>query len=295
MNPPDSIMVVLDKPGHDQVALERAVAIANAAGAHLHLVSFCWLPMVDRSDVFDTHQRRALRKSAVNERRRWVDGLVLDRDLSSADVDTEVVWTDDISGWVADRSVDAGYDLVVKSVHQSRSLTHTPLDWDLLRHCPIPLLLASARKGKGSGAVLATVDLNSRDAKHGRLNGKVIDAATRFTGFYGGKLHCMSVVELEAAFQDLQLFDVAATRKTARQNALERLTQMLSDYDVAKRRIHLPVGKVGHEVAKVASAIGADLIVVGTGARRGLGAVLLGRSAEKILSRAPCDVLAVHA
>ena len=42
-----------------------------------------------------------------------------------------------------------------------------------------------------------------------------------------------------------------------------------------------------------ARKIDADLIVLGTAARR-VGARLLGNSAERILSCAPCDVLVVH-
>ena len=47
-------------------------------------------------------------------------------------------------------------------------------------------------------------------------------------------------------------------------------------------------------VAATVRKTGAGLVVVGSAARRGLGATLLGNSAEKILERAPCDVLIVH-
>jgi nucleotide-binding universal stress UspA family protein len=58
--------------------------------------------------------------------------------------------------------------------------------------------------------------------------------------------------------------------------------------------VHLPVGKLGVSIAEVAERVRADVVVVGSSARRGLGAVLLGNSVEKILTRIPCDVLAVH-
>ena len=295
MKGPRAALVILDKPKHPQTALDRALGVTRAAGAHLHLASFCWLPMVTRSDVFDAHQRRAIRKAAMNERRRWLDALGLDRGLTDTDVDTEVVWTDDVAGWVEEHVSPAGWDLVVKSVHHSRALLHTPLDWALLRHAPVPVLLASTRSHRPTGHVLATVDLHSTDARHQRLNRRVLAAAARFAALSGGKLHCVNAVEIDASFEDLEFFDAPRMRRKARDSARRRLEQMLAGYDVAKSRVHLPVGKVGRAVTEVADRIGADLVVVGTGTRRGLGALLPGSSAEKILTRVSCDVLAVPA
>jgi universal stress protein E len=294
MQTPRKILVVLDKPKHEQVALKRAQDLARAAGAHLHLASFCWLAMVEQTEVFDTHQRRAIRKSATHERQRWLEGLVLDSGLAAADVSTEVVWTKDIAGWVAEQAPARELDLVVKSVHHSRTLLHTPLDWELLRSCPVPLLLASTEKRSRTGNVLAAVDLEGGDAEHRRLNQGVIDAAARLAELEGAKLHGVNVVEVAGSFEDLEFFDENKMRKKAADAARARLRELLAPHAVPEARLHLPSGKVGRAVADVATAIGADVVVVGSGARRGLGALLLGSSAEKILTRAPCDVLAVH-
>jgi universal stress protein E len=294
MQPPKNILVVLDKPKHEQAALEAAIRLARASGAHLHLASFCWLPMAERAEVFDTHQRRAMKKSVMLERRRWLDALVLDRGLSAADISTEVVWTKDIAGWVEDSAVKLRTDLLVKSVHHSESLLHTPLDWQLLRRTREPMLLVSSQTVRRSGNVLATIDLHSSDAKHKLMNRRVLEAAAELARLQKGKLHCVSVVELEGSFKDLDYFDERKVRKQVTDNMRGRLETMLAPYGLPKSRIHLPGGKVGQAIAQVAARIGAESIVVGTGARRGLGMLLLGNSAEKILTRAPCDVLAVH-
>lgn len=292
---PRSILVVLDKPKHAQVALDRALGIAAASGAQLHLASFCWLPMVEDSDFFDTHQRRALRKSAEQERRRWLDGLVLDRGLTEAAVATEVVWAQDIATWVAERVAAGRCDLVVKSVHQTRTLLHTPTDWALLRSCPVPVLLVSTQPHAGIRQVLATVDVGAAGAERQRLNETVARLAARFAELHDARLHVVNVVEFYPSFEDLDFFDPAKARRKAQADARARLKEMLIGYGVDHSRLHVPVGKVGQAVAELSGAIGADLVVVGTGTRRGLGAALLGNSAEKILGRLECDVLAVHA
>lgn len=294
MQTPGSILVILDKPKHEQVALERALTLAGAGGSHVHLVSFCYLPMVDRSDVFDTHQRRAIKKSALSERRRWLNGLIRDRNLAAADISTEIVWTDDIAAWVTDLVSKNGPQLVMKTVHHSRTLLHTPLDWALLRRCPVPLLLVSGAVRKSSGTVLACIDSSSTDARHRRLDKRVADAAAWLADLTAAKLHAVSVVEIHASFEDVEYFDSRKTRSKARQATTDYLQQVVADLRIAKNRMHLPFGKVGQAVAEVAEKQAVDVVVVGTGARRGLGARLLGSSAEKILSRVSCDVLAVH-
>jgi universal stress protein E len=294
MQQPKNILVVLDKPKHAQTALERAVGLAAKSGAHLHLASFCWLPMAEQDEVFDVHQRRAIRKSVVGERRRWLDALVLDRGLAAANISTEVVWTKDIAGWVAENAARVNADLLIKSVHHSRTLLHTPLDWQLLRQTEAPMLLVSTEGARRSGNVLATIDLRSRGAKHRRMNRRVLDAAAALARLQNGKLHCVNVVEMPGAFQDVDHFDSRKVRKQATDNARSDLEEMLAPYDLPRSRIHLPNGKVGQAVADVADKVRAEVVVVGTGARRGLGLVLLGSSAEKILTRVHGDVLAVH-
>lgn len=53
--------------------------------------------------------------------------------------------------------------------------------------------------------------------------------------------------------------------------------------------------RLGETVAKAARDWNADLVVVGTHGRRGLGRVLLGSGAEQIIRQAPVPVLVVRA
>jgi len=290
----ETILVILDKPKHAQTALARAKDLAKAAGARLHLVSFTWLAMAEQKDIFDAHQRRAMKKAVVDERKTWVRQLVLDGKLAAADVTTEVVWTDDIAGWVRDHVADGRTDLVLKSVHQSKTLTHTPLDWELLRQCSAPLLLVSTKRRRPTGTVLATLDLRNMDRKHQVMNLRVLDAAQRFADLAGGQMHCVNAVEFSVVLRDLDIIDVRKKQKEAREKSARLLEALLEPYKVPKARVHMPAGKVGQVVAGTARKINADLMVVGSSAHRKLGEMLLGGSAEKILSRAPCDVLAVH-
>jgi len=288
-----SAVVVLDKPKHPQTALDKALELQAKTGAHLHLVAFCWHPMCEQREVFDAHQRRAMKKEILRVREEWLWEILRDRSLLAADVTVDVVWAKDIAAWIATALAERGDSLVVKSVHHRESLLHTPLDWQLLHSCPAPVLLVGGekRRRKAGTDVLASVDLRHNDRKHRTLNLRVLDAGRTFAEANGGKLHCVAVVEYSEVLSDLDFINARKVRREVIAKTQDLLSALVEPYGIAKTRIHRPAGKVGHLVAATARKTNAGLIVVGSAAA---GRGLLGGSAEKILDRAPCDVLVVH-
>ena len=291
----NSVLVVLDKPKHEQVALEHAREVQLATQCHLHLVSFCWNSMIDDESVFDVHQRSALKKEVLRARESWLREKMLDAGLMAADVSLETIWTSDIADWVAGRSMEVDYQLVIKSVHHSETLMHKPLDWRLLRECGVPFLMVAARaQRKPSGNILAAIDLRHMDKKHILLNKEVLEAAHQFAQMHSAKLHCVCVVEFSKILRDLDIVDPNSVREKAREKTKDALETLIEPYAIPESRIHMPLGKVGHAVGNIAYKIDADLLVVGSSAHRKPTDMVLGNSAERILVRAPCDVLAVH-
>ncbi len=290
-----SILVVLDKPKHPQTALERARKLATAAGAHMHLVSFCWLAMTEQESVFDTHQRRALKQGVMHEREAWLRDLVLDAGLSAADISTKVVWTSDIAGWVAEHAQPPEVDLVVKSIrHRSGTLLRKPIDWQLLRSCPAPLLLTDSRETIRTGKVLATIDLRHTDEKHQRMNRQVLDAAQTMTKLLDGELASAHVVETVHLPPGLDIMADGQLIDQARSRLSELMEATVAPHDLAQSALHMVVGTVGSALNELVEREGIELVVVGTSAQRGIGATMLGSTAERILSKVDSDLLAIH-
>lgn len=287
------ILVILDKPKHKQVALDRAVDLAKRTGAHLDLVAFVHHPVYEHKDVYDQHQRQAMRKALMHERRDFVQDLVRDAGIEAADVKTHTVWTADIAGWVRENAPRLDSDLVIKSVHRSRTITHTPTDWHLLRTCPVPLLLAVKRRYPARARVLATLDLRRLDAAHQRLNAKVMGIADSWAKTHESEVDICFVIEQSDVLTALDIVDTHAHVNQVKRKIKPTLDGLAKDWDVPADRVHLPVGKVGQCVNSVVDRIKAELVVMGTTARRGVKGMVLGNSAEKVLSRVNCDVLAL--
>ncbi len=73
----------------------------------------------------------------------------------------------------------------------------------------------------------------------------------------------------------------------------ESLQALANSVGIAAGQQFLEIGSPGVVVAEAAQAVQADLIIVGSHGRHGL-ALLLGSTADSILHRAECDVLAVR-
>ncbi len=289
-----STLTIMDKPKHEQVALRRALELQQSSGARIEAVSFCWQSMAEASEAFTLDQRRAIKQELLRNRKDWQRECVERLNVAGADVALKTVWSDDIAAWITSAVHEFSYDLVVKSAHYSKTLTHTPLDWRLLRECPAPILLTSTRRRKRSNIVLAALDLSQLDRTHRRLNKSVLDAASSFANIAGAKLHCVYVIEISQVLRDLDIVNARDTRRKAIEKNQDELTTLLEPHAVPKSRVHLPVGKVGQSVQHLARKLDADLLVMGTSAHRLKQSMGIGNSAERVLARVPCDVLAVH-
>jgi universal stress protein E len=290
----DSILTILDKPKHEQVALERALTLAERTRAPLTLAAFCYQPLASGGAEFTLAEQDALRDRLVAERRQWQRELAAAPRAKRLDIRLSTVWTDDIAGWVARATESAENTLLVKSVHKSRTLLHTPLDWRLLREVRVPILLAQQRKRRTMRNILAALDLRTVDRTHQRLNRKVLDAAMTFGRLFDAQVHCFYAVEVSQVLRDLDVVDTRRAQEKARRAARGALEELLEPHGLSARDVHFPVGKLGQAAAAIGRQVRADLLVVGTAARRVRQKLGLGNSAERLVTKATCDVLAVH-
>ena len=107
-------------------------------------------------------------------------------------------------------------------------------------------------------------------------------------------MHVVFAVEISQVLRDLDIVNETVSKKKVVDKVTPELERLLKPYHIPKSRIHMPVGKVGKVVAQVSRKANADLLVVGSFAHRAKQLVGLGNSAERIVTKAVCDVLAVH-
>lgn len=139
--------------------------------------------------------------------------------------------------------------------------------------------------------VIAAVDL-SEEAD------RVLQEAKQVAQDHGAKLTVLSVVKpLTQVYGGLDM--AAYTQATvnfereAQAQALRQLQEIGERMGIAATQVEVAVGAPPVKIVEVANGQDADLIVIGSHGKHGLG-LLLGSTANGVLHHAQCDVLTVR-
>ena len=126
---------------------------------------------------------------------------------------------------------------------------------------------------------------------------EVLAAAREMADEHDATLTSMTVVKpLSQVYGGLDMAPLASGtvsfEREAMDQAMDQLGSMSAEYGIDADRVKVCLGAPAHEVRGLAEEIGADLIVIGTHGRHGLG-LLLGSTTNAVLHGVSCDVLAV--
>jgi universal stress protein E len=182
---------------------------------------------------------------------------------------------------------------VVKTGNRSESLVHTSTDWQLLRECPAPVLLVAEKKWHRARPVLVTLDLSSSLASKRALNHKVLGVAKRLAEALDVELEIITAIEIPTLLSDLDLVDPIAYVKEAKEDMKPQISKLSAAYDIPERAFHCKRGPVERVITSRAAKVRAQIVVMGTVARKGVKARLLGNTAERVLRHMKTDVVAI--
>jgi nucleotide-binding universal stress UspA family protein len=115
-------------------------------------------------------------------------------------------------------------------------------------------------------------------------------------------LHVITVAAQNAAGVLLPGAEVRIrSQQDAQEQARARMESILSEYTALHPRlplekiaVYVTTGAPSDCIVSLASAVDADLIVLGTHGRHGLERMLLGSVAEEVVRRAPCGVFVIR-
>ena len=108
---------------------------------------------------------------------------------------------------------------------------------------------------------------------------------------YGARLLILHVAQFPPVFTGEGM--VPVSEDELRAEGAARLNALPAPRGDVRAERRLEVGDPATEVLRVAAELPADLIVMGTHGRTGLGRLLLGSVAEQVMRRAACPVLTV--
>ncbi len=289
-----SILVDIDATVPAHPALERAVRLARACGARLTITDVMTVP---------AYARRYLPADVEEEmvtRRRQQLGRIAD---AVTDVPTEAR---PLVGRPATALIQevlrAKHDLLMRS--HARDMTAAgsrpfgAVDMELLRKCPCPVMLVRHGSLEPHPKIAGAVNASTEEEAERALNNKIVELTLRMAELEGGVPMLLQawtpfaerLVHGHASEDAFAAYVEGVRKRTAAD--LEQLVRSFGGRLARVRTIHRR-GEPEDVIPEFVVAEGVDLVVMGTVARSGISGLLIGNTAERVLRKLPCSVLAV--
>jgi universal stress protein E len=280
-------------------AFDRAAALSLAMQMPLHIVAFDYLQALAVAGLFAPEQISLARDGYLQTHRQWLAEQAALMSKHGVEVTSEVVWVQHPYEEILHFVNEMPLALIIKDAQEESALKRvffTPLDWQLLRDCPVPVHLVTNALNPKPHDVLAIIDvLRSEDQDH-VFNDQIIDAAAKLAAVCGATLELVHVYDWTAVYaQDIGFgalplaVGIYETLGSAQHEAFAAIAER---HGVAPDNRHFIEGAPLTSICDFAADHHTDVIVMGTVQHKGLNK-LLGTTAEQLLHRAPCSVLAI--
>jgi nucleotide-binding universal stress UspA family protein len=169
----------------------------------------------------------------------------------------------------------------------------------LLRKCPCPVWVIKPAKKRKYSAILAAIDVMDSQSAQDNLNSKIIEFSSSLASMEGSKLHIAHSWSqpLEGASIRYTGLNKEKIREIARETFQlheQSFNEFIGRFDLkVSYQTHLLKGQPGHVIAGFANKRKMDLVVMGTVSRVGISGLLIGNTAERVLSSIDSSILMV--
>ncbi|MCF4998415.1 universal stress protein [Pseudomonas syringae] len=280
-------------------AFDRAAALSRAMNRPLHIVAFDYLQALAVAGLFAPEQMRLARDGYVQAHRHWLQEQAGVMRKEGVDVTSEVVWVQHPYEEILHFVNEIPIELIIKDAQEEPALKRiffTPLDWQLLRDCPVPVHLVTDGRNPKPKSVLAIIDVLRSEEEDQVFNDQIIDAAVKLAQQCDATLDLLHVYDWTAVYvRDMGMgaLPLATGIYEALGTAQHEVFAAIAErHGVAVDRRHFIEGMPLSSICGFAATHHTDVIVMGTVQSQGLNK-LLGTTAEQLLHRAPCSVLAI--
>ena len=293
-----NILVATDTRLDHHPIVEEAAEIARRNGAVLKIVDgvpdFAWTVRVSLPD----HEH--LRELIAHEKGEKLEALAAPIRESGLTVETKVLFGK-TSIEIIREVLRAKHDLVLR-VAKGKDSRHSGFfgatALGLLRKCPCPVWLVSPETTPKFTHVLGCVDISTGESLDAELNDAVFELASSVSQYHGGRfsiLHAWSIYGEQMLVNRMKPESFDAMVKNSERQISRLLDEFLQKHGsgVGSDNVHLEKGEPPEVIARFVRENNVDLVVMGTVARSGLSGMIIGNTAEQILNRIDCSVLAL--
>lgn len=293
------ILAVIDSGTEQQKSLSRAIEISQKNGANITAFLTIYDFSYEMTTMLSMDERENMRQAVVDERTEWLSKLLESHFSHTAcTIDIKVVWHNRPYESIIYEVIDKGYDLIVKGTQQHsilQSVIFTPTDWHLMRKAPVPVLLVKEHDWPIGGQIIAAVNVGVDVSEHQSLNEQITFHAIQCAKLLKSEVHLVNSYPGSPTNIVIEIpeFDPTQYNQNVRQHHLNAMTTHAQRHHIPPQRCHVDEGLPEDIIPRYAQQLDAELVVLGTVGRQGISAALIGNTAEHVIDKLDCDVLAI--
>ncbi len=277
---------------HCKQAVIRATDLAKAKGGEI--IFFTTLEISEQARHLIEEHESAITSSVEAEATRVLEKLVAQAEAEGVKASCTVTFG---TSWeqIIREAIRSNQTLVIVGRRGSRSTSRFFFGktvTKLIRKCPVPVLIAKPDPVREVESILIADDFSD-------IGETVLDAGVQLAQIKMARLHVVHVIEEEGQglFGGTSREEATKLEAKERETAEAEINERLSRTDyrtlVHGTKAHIEVGSPEEVILDLIESETVDLMVIGSVGRSGISAMLLGSTAERLVSTADSSLMII--
>jgi len=287
------LAAVADPQAPVQVAATKAAELAWLAGGRLVLYHAAYDAALSGRPFFDSEHLARARHEHLRRQCLALDELARSLAGEGSLPTTVAEWHRVPHEAIVRAAMREHADLVVAEPRFRAARRRLPgfsaTDWELVKLCPVPLLLARGPAPYRSPTILAAVDPVRDTEKLSTLDLRIVQVAHEIERLTDGRLRLLHCAIEPRATPGMPYSVIEQERAQSRQ----LLKLLVKEAGLSTRALRVKSGRPAEAIAAAVADESVDVLVLGSMTRGRFENLVLGSTAEKLLHTVACDMLVV--
>lgn len=289
-----TILAVVSDRDDGEIVLEKAVHMARANDAALHVIKIVYEGFVELSS-HGTDKSEALKTWVMQSEKAFLEDLIDPWRNQIAHLESATLWHKSQWEGILEIASQVRADFIIKPTqYPVTEVIRTPQDWSLLRHAEIPVMLVKPVNWSDKPRIAAAIDAS--DEAEEELNGHILRQTAQLAGSFGAKVHVFSAFpSVENWIGPITVaIDFDQVREATSNEIKHRIHMLAESCDVKIDEVHALEGEPGEVIRKEVDQLNIEVLVMGTHARGGPTGRILGNTSESIIHQVNSDVVVLR-
>lgn len=277
------------------------MALAHAGGKEQREI-LAVLPVTemtrDLTSVLAVEPKEEMKDEVIAKNEKWLKAYLAIHAMGY-NIKTKILWSKSVGKDIIALAREETVDVIIKAheVHgMFDSVLFTPLDWQLLRHAPVPVLIAKDHIWHPTGTIAIALDLSDpEDVETRMLNMRLLREAQELSRIMHCQIHILNAIPplLPPASIDLPGFTPDLLGDAALKEGCKAVLAFAARHKIPAEFCHIREGQPDEVIPTLCAELKPTALFIGTSARKGVAVALVGNICERVVDELSCDVAVI--